>query len=113
MFERKDPSLVTWSTTLTQHSVTLLKLLEETTDSTTLQHSHLTNYTVTVIAYNDVGTGPTSSEVIHQLLLIFNVLLIYCRTWCGIWSNTKWFRDTRDQYYMEYTHQAQWCHYHV
>ena len=25
-----------------------------------------TNYTVTVIAYNDVGTGPTSSEVIQQ-----------------------------------------------
>ena len=25
-----------------------------------------TNYTMTVIAYNDVGTGPTSSEVIQQ-----------------------------------------------
>ena len=25
-----------------------------------------TNYTVTVIAYNDGGTGPTSSEVIQQ-----------------------------------------------
>ena len=25
-----------------------------------------TNYTVTVIAYNDVGTGPASSEVIQQ-----------------------------------------------
>ena len=25
-----------------------------------------TNYTVTVIAYNDVGTGPASSEIIQQ-----------------------------------------------
>ena len=25
-----------------------------------------TNYTVTVIAYNDAGTGPSSSEVIQQ-----------------------------------------------
>ena len=40
--DRMDPSLVTCSTTLTQHSVTLLTSLEETVDSTTSQHSHLT-----------------------------------------------------------------------
>ena len=50
-----------------------------------------TNYTVTVIAYNDAGTGPASSEVIQQteeasksVNTDYNVLLIYCRTWCGI-----------------------------
>ena len=33
-------------------------------DLTTL--TPYTNYTVTVIAYNDVGTGPASSEIIQQ-----------------------------------------------
>ena len=72
MFVRKDPSLITWSTTLTQHSVTLLKLLEvKITGGDNRQYNlttltPYTNYTVTIRAYNDVGTGPANSKVIQQ-----------------------------------------------
>ena len=77
-----------------------------------------TNYTMTIKAYNDGGIGPASSEIIQQTgeegkSLLTLVIFIYCRTCCGIWSNTKWHRDTSDQHYMEYTHSTQWCYYHV
>ena len=71
-----------------------------------------TNYTVTVSAYNDVGTGPTSDNRTQQTeqagQLVYSLLAnvsydVSLRTWCGIRSNVIWIRCRSDKYHMEST----------
>ena len=78
-----------------------------------------TNYTVTVRAFNDVGIGPASSEVIQRTkeagksIIMHDALYICFRTWCGIQLNTNWYRYSTNQHYMECTNSTQWCHNHI
>ena len=69
-----------------------------------------TNYTVTVAAYNDGGTGPQSDNRTQQTeqagQLVYSLLAnvdVSLRTWCGIRPNIIWIRCRSDKYDLDST----------